>query len=125
MNNGSLLLGLVGALAVTVPSRAEDLPPGPTCPPPACSPTRTCARDEGGLGDCRWTWACFPRCGCRDDYCPNPYPRQCWPPYPPFYQCVPAGACTHPPCVGVGNEGLTWWFLPTPRALREALWCRP
>jgi hypothetical protein len=72
-----------------------------------------------------WQLNCFPRCGCPDDYCPNPYPRQCWPPYPPFYRCVPAGECSHPPCVGVGNEKLTWWFLPTPRALREALWCQP
>jgi hypothetical protein len=65
---------------------------------------------------------CFPRSTCLDDYCPSPYPRQCWPPYPAFYQCVPAGVCSHPPCVGVGNEKLTWWWIPTLRALREALW---
>ena len=68
---------------------------------------------------------CFPRSTCPDDYCPNPYPRQCRPPYPPFYRCVPAGECAHPPCVGVGNEKLTWWWIPTPRALHEALWLQP
>jgi hypothetical protein len=67
----------------------------------------------------RWTVGCFPRCGCPDDYTANPYPRQCWPPYPAYYRCVPAGAG------GLGKEKLTWWFLPTPQALREALWCQP
>jgi hypothetical protein len=79
-------------------------------------------RSHGGGQGHGWTLRCFPRCGCADDYCPSPYPRQCWPPYPPFYQCVPAGACAHPACVGVGNEKLTWWWIPTPRAFREALW---
>jgi hypothetical protein len=79
----------------------------------------------GGWGCCLWARCCFPRWGCPDDYCPNPYPRQYWPPYPAFYRCAPAGVCSHPPCVGVGNEKLTWWWIPTPRALREALWCKP
>jgi hypothetical protein len=87
----------------------------------APAPAASC----GGPSGCHWTRDCFPRCGCPDDYCPRPFPRQCWPPYPPYYQCVPAGECGHPPCVGVGNEKLTWWFFPTPRALYEALWCRP
>jgi hypothetical protein len=25
----------------------------------------------------------------------------------------------------VVNEGLTWWWIPRPRALREAVWCQP
>src|SRR5262249_14116661 len=46
-----------------------------------------------GCGGLHWTHECFPRGGCPDDYCPNPFPRQCWPPYPLFYRCVPAGEC--------------------------------
>lgn len=69
-----------------------------------------------------WTRNCFPRCGCPDDYCPHPYPRQCWPPYAPFYQCVPAGDCG---CGGHGHGSLTWWFIPTPQALHDALWMKP
>jgi hypothetical protein len=126
MRNASrLVLGLAGVLAASVPGGAQELQPGPACPPPTCPAKPACESPAGWLGSCKWTAGCFPRCGCPDDYCPNPYPRQCWPPYLPFYRCVPAGECAHPPCVGVGNEKLTWWFLPTPRALREALWCRP
>jgi hypothetical protein len=41
--------------------------------------------------DLRRVHDCLPRCGCADDYCPNPLPCRCWPAYPPFYKCVPAG----------------------------------
>jgi hypothetical protein len=117
-----LVLAVAGALAASAPGLAQESPAGPVSAPatkPAPCPS------DGGRGCGHWTRACFPRCGCPDDYCPNPLPRQCWPPYPPFYQCVPAGDFVHPPCVGVGNEKLTWWWIPTPRALREALWCQP
>jgi hypothetical protein len=64
---------------------------------------------------------CFPPNNCPDDYCPNPLPRQCWTEYPPFYRCVPAGDCA-----GCGNEKgkLSWWFIPKPQALRDALWLK-
>lgn len=64
---------------------------------------------------------CFPRNACPDDYCDKPFPRQCWPDYPPFYRCVPAGDCAG---YGNGKENLTWWFIPKPQALREALWLK-
>jgi hypothetical protein len=88
--------------------------PAPPRVSPGCGPQ--------GL---RWTLSYFPRCGCADDYCPHPYPPPCWPPYPPFYKCVPAGECARPGCGGQATSRLSWWFLPTPTALREALWCRP
>jgi hypothetical protein len=111
------LSALVAGAQEPVPERAGSVPVGVDVP--GCGFCHECPT---GL---HWPRDCFPHCGCPDDYCPHPFPRQCWPPYPPFYQCVPAGHCGHPPCVGVGNEKLTWWFLPTPRALREALWCHP
>jgi hypothetical protein len=86
----------------------------PPCGSPGCQPQ--------GL---HWTLSCFPRCGCADDYCPHPCPPPCQPPYPPFYRCVPAGDYARPGCGGHGTNNLSWWFLPTPRALREALWCQP
>jgi len=124
-NTFPLVLGLVGTLLAIVPALAQEARSSPACPLPTWSEKPGCESHGSGPGCCHWTVGCFPRHGCPDDYCPNPYPRQCWPPYPPFYHCVPAGCCAHPPCVGVGNEKLTWWFIPTPRALREALWCRP
>src|SRR6266568_3615263 len=63
-------------------------------------------------GGFRWTANCFPRNKCPDDYCPNPFPRQCWPPYPSFYRCVPAGDCSSPGCRDRSTENLSWWFLP-------------
>jgi hypothetical protein len=38
---------------------------------------------------------------------------------------VPAGEFSHHPCAGVGNEKLTWWWVPTPPVLRDALWSQP
>jgi hypothetical protein len=32
-----------------------------------------------------WDPHCFPRCGTPDNYCRKPFPRVCWPSYPPFY----------------------------------------
>src|SRR5437868_6555953 len=63
----------------------------PSCASPCASPicgnhSKCCTAAAPFLG-------CFPRSTCPDDYCPNPLPRQCWLPYPAFYQCVPAGQC--------------------------------
>ena len=89
----------------------------------ACD-SRGCTADCGaGCGGLHWTHECFPRGGCPDDYCPNPYPRQCWPPYPLFYRCVPAGDFAG--CRERGTDDLTWWFIPKPRTLREAIGWRP
>jgi hypothetical protein len=83
---------------------------------PACAPAAT------HTTSCHWAQGCFPRCGCPDDYCPHPYPPPCWPPYPSFYQCVPAGAWA-PSTYGVpGKDRISLWFIPTPLTLREALW---
>jgi len=83
-----------------------------------------CGGDCGnGCGGLHWSHECFPRGGCPDDYCPNPFPRQCWPPYPLFYRCVPAGECAD--CRDRSTDDLTWWFIPKPRALREAIGWRP
>jgi hypothetical protein len=120
-----VLLCLLGALAAVAPGFSQEPRPGPAGPGGTCAAAPACGSNGDGLKGLHWAAGCFPRCGCRDDYCPHPYPRPCWPPYPPFYKCVPAGDCPHPPCTGVGNETLAWWFLPTPRALREALWCQP
>jgi hypothetical protein len=95
--------------------------PGPLPAPVGCAEGPSCASPHG----LHWTQCCFPRQGCPDDYCPNPFPRPCPPPYPPFYQCVPAGECGQAAGCGHDKDRLTWWFLPTPRALREAVWCQP
>jgi hypothetical protein len=125
MNNASVVLGLVCVVACCGLGPGQEPGPAPASPCASCTPCATGESCGGNTGCCRWTCSCFPRGGCPDDYCPHPLPRQCWPPYPPFYRCVPAGHCAHPPCVGVGNENLTWWWIPTPRALRDALWCKP
>jgi hypothetical protein len=119
------LVSILIALASSITGQGQEIKPMPANSGSDCGRgPRCCAQCYGPTG-LHWTLCCFPRCGCPDDYCPNPYPRQCWPPYPPFYKCVPAGDCGHPPCVGVGNEKLTWWWIPTPQALRDALWCKP
>src|SRR5208282_4950345 len=101
------LLCLLVAVAAGAPARAQEPGPVPTGSPTNCPDAPACNLHGGGPSWCHWTAGCFPQCGCPDDYCRNPYPRQCWPPYPSFYQCVPAGDCAHPPCVGVGNKDLT------------------
>jgi hypothetical protein len=120
-----VLLCLLSALAAVAPGFGQEPRPATAGPVAPCAATPAYGSTGDGSKGLHWTDCCFPRRGCCDDYCPHPYPRQCWPPYPPFYKCVPAGHCAHPPCVGVGDEKLAWWFLPTPRALREALWCQP
>src|SRR5579871_1487050 len=119
MKNATLtLLGLLGALAAGVPGFSQEPRLVPTSPAPAViypdgPPSGAPCVPSKCFG---WTRACFPRCGCPDDYCPTPLPRQCWEPYPPFYRCVPAGDCD-PGCNGRRIDRLTWWFIPTPRAL--------
>jgi hypothetical protein len=81
--------------------------------------TASCGTNCGGL---HWSHDCFPRGGCPDDYCPNPFPRQCWPPYPVFYRCVPAGDCAG---CRQRSDDLSWWFIPKPRTLRDAVGWRP
>ena len=99
MRQAAVLACLLGVLAAGGAAQAGDTPPG-------CCPAGRC----------------FPPSCCPDDYGPNPFPRQCWPPYPPFYVCVPAGDPAQPGACDRGRGRLTLWFLPTPRALREALW---
>jgi hypothetical protein len=123
MKNASAVLpGLLSALVACAPACAQE-------PGPGTSPTCTAGQPSGlpcaGPHGLHWTRDCFPPNCCPDDYCPHPFPRQCWPPYPPFYQCVPEGDCARPGCGGNGTSRLTWWFLPTPRALCEAIWCHP
>jgi hypothetical protein len=112
---------LIAMLAAAAGGRAQA-PPGP---PPGCANVPISAIADDSRHGVDWTRTCFPRCGCPDDYCANPYPRPCWPPYPPWYQCVPAGDCAPDGGCGSGRGRLSWWFLPTPRALREAIWCQP
>jgi hypothetical protein len=111
-----MILSLVGALIVCAPALGQPAAEGPA---PAC-PAQNCGRS--GLS---WTFGCFPRCGCPDDYRVHPYPRQCWPPYLPFYRCVPASDCAAASDCGRQQDRLTWWFIPTPQALRDAVWWRP
>jgi hypothetical protein len=107
-------LCLLGALIVAGHLRGQG-------PCTSCSAEGEVAGPNG----LHWARSCFPRPCCPDDYCPRPLPRQCQPAYPPFYRCVPAGDCPGPGCTPHGQGRLTWWFLPTPRALREAIWCHP
>jgi hypothetical protein len=119
------LLCLLCAWAAAGPGFGQEPRPEPAGPSATYTTSPACGPNGDGLKGLHWTAGCFPRCAGRDDYCPHPFPRPCWPPYPPFYKCVPAGNCAHPPCTGVGNEKVAWWFVPTPRALREAVWCQP
>jgi hypothetical protein len=117
-----LLLSLLSALAYCGPAWSQRTDLGPCA---ASAERPACPTSDGQPGSLHWTACCFPRKGCPDDYCPHPYPPACWPPYPPFYQCVPAGNCG-PACPGTHDKSkLTWWFLPTPRALHDALWTKP
>jgi hypothetical protein len=118
----AVLLCLVSPVVVC--AQAPGQPPVPASPT-GCPEGPSCISSSGGPHGLHWTRCCFPRNGCPDDYCPNPYPRPCWPPYSPFCQCVPAGNCGQSGCSGRDKDRLTWWFLPTPRALREAIWCQP
>jgi hypothetical protein len=97
----------------TAPVISHDMPriTGCDCGSPGCGLHRT--RD------------CFPHNSCPDDYQPKPLPRLCWPTYPSYYRCVPAGDSSGPTCGSPGKDRLTWWFIPTPWALRDALWLHP
>jgi hypothetical protein len=119
-----LLCSLI-VLATCPSGRSQEPGRVPASAITGCTQGAACGFPGCGLNCFQWTLGCFPRCGCPDDYCPNPYPKQCWPPYPPFYRCVPAGDCARSCGGGEGKDRLTWWFIPTPRALRAALWCEP
>src|SRR5215471_10778323 len=94
MKTASPALGCsVIIFAICTLGHSQEPVPGPSSPCKACTQGTTSGLPGCGLNGFRWTLGCFPRCTCPDDYCPNPYPRQCWPPYPPFYRCVPAGDC--------------------------------
>jgi len=116
---------LLVALIACPSGRGQEAARVPVSSATTCTDVPACASPCGGANCFRWTLGLFPRRGCPDDYCAKPYPRQCWPAYLPFYRCVPAGDCVSPSCGGPEKEKLTWWFLPTPQALREALWCHP
>jgi hypothetical protein len=64
---------------------------------------------------------CFPKCGCCDDYCPHPLPCACWPPYPCYFKCAPAGGRTETAKCGTEKDGWALWFMPTPRTVKEAI----
>jgi hypothetical protein len=111
MKSAPTLVLLLSGLGAVLPAAGQEGTP----PPASCRISPPCA----------WVQGCFPRCGCCDDYCPRPYPPPCWPAYPSFYKCAPAGNCP-PSTYGVpGKDHISCWFLPTPLTLREALWLRP
>src|SRR5262249_6242174 len=112
-----------------IPTRPET-PATHAAPPNTCGvvpasgscvapPSNGCAAPPNA--GCAAPASCPSIC-CPDDYCPHPQPVVCCPQYPPFYKCVPAGDCGG--CRD-GRDGLTLWFIPTPRALHQALWGRP
>jgi hypothetical protein len=116
-----LVLGMLGPLFVAGYGLTQEPGPAPACVQATGAGRPACNSSCPAHPSLHWTSACFPCKSCPDDYCPHAYPRQCWLPYPPFYQCVPAGNC----CGVTNNDRLTWWFLPRPRALHEALWRQP
>jgi hypothetical protein len=73
------LMGLMVAIAATLPAWAQEARPLPPKSIPACTAAAQCG--SCGPTGLHWTLGCFPRYGSPDDYCPNPYPRQCWLPY--------------------------------------------
>jgi hypothetical protein len=97
------MLGLVSALLTAAPAPAQGPAPGPACAAPTAAGAPGCGSSGGAPHGLCWTAGCFPRQGWPDDYCPTPCPRPCWPPYPPFYRCVPAGDCAPPACGGNGG----------------------
>src|SRR5215472_5738662 len=112
MARSSLTLSCVFGLFVACTElRAQDARPTTAGTETLCASAPRCCASCGCLSGLHWTRVCFPRCGCPDDYCPNPYPRQCWMPYPPFYRCVPAGDCSRPRGDREGKDRLTWWFI--------------
>jgi hypothetical protein len=118
-------LGVAIILVVGVQSRGEESKYPKAAPAPACTDGPVCEKPCSGPGSSHWTNCCYPRSGCPDDYCPNSYPRQCWLPYPSYYKCVPAGACSRSDACAAQKDKRSWWFVPTPQALRDALWFQP
>jgi hypothetical protein len=111
MKTALALVLLLSSLGAALPAIGQE----------CCQPSFACRASS----PCAWVKVCFPRCGCPDDYCPHPYPPPCWPSYPPFYKCVPAGTCS-PSTYGVpGKDRISLWFIPTPLTLHEALWLHP
>jgi hypothetical protein len=97
---------------------------------PASSLALPCDGLTGGPCDFRpksdaYMASCFPANCCCDDYDPHPLPRSCFPAYPPWYQCVPAGDVTCCAKACQNNDQRSWWFIPTWRTLQEALWLEP
>ena len=92
---------------------------------PACTDAPACGKACTGTSGPHWTQCCFPRSNCPDDYCANLLPRQCWLPYPSFYKCVPAGACARPDGCSKEKDRRSWWFVPTPQGLHDAIWAHP
>jgi len=111
-------------IALSSACAGGPVPDPPPVPAGAAVPVAPTGGLGGGLAGHHWTQACFPRCGGPDDYRANPYPRQCWGPYPDFYRYVPAGIPLLDQCE-TRRDRRTWWFLPTPAALRDALWPGP
>ncbi|QDU80765.1 hypothetical protein Pla110_24980 [Polystyrenella longa] len=92
--------------------------------------TGTCDSMMEGSDDCcpchhDCVGSCFPANCCCDDYTPRPFPRSCYPTYPSWYKCVPAGdvSCSGSP--RPSKEKRTWWFISKCHTLREALWLDP
>jgi hypothetical protein len=61
------------------------------------------------------------RPGCADDNGLMPYLNKRWPAPAQLYQSEPAGNYARSPNAIHDSGRLTWWFLPTPRAFREAI----
>lgn len=97
---------------------------------PASSSALLCDAMPGGPSDCRSKSTacmayCFPASCCCDDYTPHPFPRSCFPAYPSWYRCVPAGDVESCPNACPNKGRRSWWFIPTRHALRETLWLDP
>ncbi|QDS90840.1 hypothetical protein EC9_50580 [Rosistilla ulvae] len=119
------LLGFLTAWGVGNLAVAQQPPHAPVD-----SHTLPCDSLAGTACDCRTngdacSGNCFPPNCCCDDYTPRPYPRSCFPAYPSWYKCVPAGDVACCPQACEPEKKRTWWFLPTCHALKEALWLTP
>ncbi len=114
---GLLAVGKFGNSAVAqesthAPANSSALP---------CDAHASAARDCRSESDaCKGN--CFPASCCCDDYNPRPFPHTCFPTYPPWYKCVPAGDVTCCPQAYTKKVKRSWWFIPTCNALKEALW---
>jgi len=83
-------LAVVASLLAALPAAAQDCRPGWRLPSwRDCWPFTACNAEAFTRPHCLGRFAC------PDDYCPRPYPRVCWPPYPDYYTCVPYGEHCH------------------------------